>query len=86
MAESMVHDLQDVAAEWDQLPEGERAAWSIDWDNEMAGVESLSRLAAGGVLTADLYSRYRQLLAAIHQSTPILDRLRLSLPTSIHNP
>ncbi len=83
--ELMLDDFPEVAAEWEQLPEGERAAWSIDWGNEMAGLEQLSRFAACGALTSDLYLRYRQLLAALNDAAPILDRLNLSSPESFRN-
>jgi hypothetical protein len=76
----MLGDLPEIAAEWDTLPEGERAAWSIEWDNEMAGLAQISPMAACGALTPDLYSRYRQLLAALGESAPIVSRLNLSLP------
>ena len=83
--ELMLGDLPEVAAEWDSLAEGERASWSIEWDNEMAGLAQLSQMAACGVLTPDLYSRFRQLLAALNDVAPILDRLNLSSPESIRN-
>ena len=83
-AELMLGDLPEIAVEWESLAEGERAAWSIDWDNEMAGLEQLSRLAACGELTPDLYSRYRHVLGAINEAAPILNRLNLS-PPLFHN-
>jgi hypothetical protein len=76
-AELMLGDLPEVAAEWNALGEGERAAWSIEWDNEMAGLAQVARLASCGALTTDLYSRYRRLLTA---AAPILDQLNLSSP------
>jgi hypothetical protein len=84
-AELMLGDLPEIASEWNALGEGERAAWSIDWDNEMAGLAQVARLAAGGELTADLYSRYRRLLSALADAAPILNQLNLSSPELFRN-
>ena len=83
--ELMLGDLLDIAAEWESLAEGERVAWSIEWDNEMAGLEQISRLAACGELAPDLYSRYRRVLTEIYEAAPILDRLNLASPQPFRN-
>jgi hypothetical protein len=83
--ELMLGDLSDVVAEWEQLPEGERVAWSIDWDNEMAGLERLSRYAACGVLTADQYTRYRRLLLELGEVAPVILRLQLKWPSMLRD-
>ena len=33
----MVGDLWEVVDEWDSLDDGERASWSLDWDQVMGG-------------------------------------------------
>jgi hypothetical protein len=78
--ELMLGDLQDVAAEWDTLSKGERAAWSIEWDNEMAGLSHLSSLAACGELPPEAYSRYRQLILALNEAVLLIEQIHLSTP------
>jgi len=49
----ILRDLPDVAADWEQIDDGERVAWSIDWSNEMSALERLTREAAAGLLTVE---------------------------------
>ena len=79
-AELMLADLSEVAAEWDQLGEGERVSWSIDWGNEMSGVEALAQYAAHGLLTTEQYGRYTILLQQLREALPTITRLELYVP------
>src|SRR5215207_5605987 len=46
----MVSDLEEIAREWEGLSDGERASWSLDWSNEMSGLERAVREAGAGTL------------------------------------
>jgi hypothetical protein len=46
----MVLDLEEVAREWEGLSDGERASWSLDWGNEMSGLERAALEAAARTL------------------------------------
>ena len=78
--ELTVGDLTEVADEWDDLADGERVSWSIDWSNEMSGLQSLARYAAENALTADQQARYRDLLRRLAGALPIIERLDLYRP------
>ena len=74
-------DLPVVAAEWDQLDEGERASWSQDWDQLMGAVEVvLEPRLCSGTLGAKDRGRYLDLRRVLMEALPILDHLQLSRP------
>jgi hypothetical protein len=78
--ELMVEDLASVAGEWDQLSPDERMSWSLDWSNEMAALERISRAAAAGQLPSAAPARFRRLVRKIGTALPLLDRLHLYRP------
>lgn len=78
---SMLDDLPEMVAEWEEVGEGERVAWTIDWSNEMAGFERLQRDASEGALTPGQLVQYRELLARLQQAIPVLDQLDLYRPS-----
>lgn len=51
----------------------------------MAGLEQLSRLAACGALTPDLYTHYLQLLFTLGELASIIDGLQLTLPQMLRD-
>jgi hypothetical protein len=75
-----LRDLPQVAAEWESLDEGEQMSWAIQWSNEMAKLERLSRHAAEGSLAADQHERYRQLVESADSLAPVIRRLKLYRP------
>ena len=79
--ELMLGDLLDVAAEWESLNAGEREGWSLDWSNEMSGLERLARDTGEGLLTPTQEERYHALLARIEQVVPTIERLGLYRPS-----
>jgi hypothetical protein len=83
--ELMLGDVPEVAAEWGAIPWGEaatdeRLAWSMDWDNQIAALDSLACDVAAGLLTADQQCRYERLLGKLKEALPLIDALRLSRP------
>ena len=79
-AELMLADLPGVADEWEQLDDGERTGWSLDWGNEMSGLKRIARYASEGLLQAEQQERYRRLLQKLNDALPIIDRLDLRRP------
>jgi hypothetical protein len=76
----MLDDLPQVASEWEHLSDGERTAWSIDWQNEVSGLARLARFVSAGLLTCGQYERYRELLARLVTEGPTLRALQLAEP------
>ena len=78
----MLGDLPDVAADWDQLSDGERASWSHDWD-QLMGTELrlLDPCYRAGSMTPVQQERYRAVLAQLKTALPLLNRLDLYRPT-----
>jgi hypothetical protein len=79
--ELMVNDLPEVAAEWSEISDGERDGWSIDWGNEMARLQRLAEYVADGALDEAGLSRYRAVLARLHEASPLIARLNLRRPS-----
>lgn len=78
--ELTVHALPEVEQEWGQLGDLQRAAWSIDWDNEMSKLRFLAQDCSAGLLTADQQARYRDLLRQLGELLPTIERLDLYRP------
>lgn len=76
----MADDLEEIAHEWDRLPEGERVSWSLDWSNEMSGLERVATEVTSGLLQPPQERTYRDLLARLARSRSLLDRLGLYAP------
>lgn len=76
----MLGDLPEIAAEWDQIGEGERVSWSMDWSNEMAGLKHLAQHASDGLLTPSQAARYEDLVCRLKQVIPTLEQLNLYRP------
>jgi hypothetical protein len=83
LIELTLADLPGIADEWGQIGEGERVSWSMDWSNEMSGLEHLARLATEGVLTDDQLARYREIVRTLAQALPIVERLDLYRPSIV---
>jgi hypothetical protein len=78
--EDLLNELAEVAATWDQLPESEQAAWSLDWDQAMARLRLLDRAARAGEMSLAQRQRYRVLLKRLCQALPALEQLNLQRP------
>lgn len=76
-----VEDVRDVNAQWDAMSGGERASWSADWDQLMTTyLPLLDRHARAGRISEEHRSRYHELLAALRDALPIIERLDLCRP------
>jgi hypothetical protein len=78
----MVGDLPEVAEEWNQLDDGERAHWSLDWDQLMGShLRLLEAHFRAGQMTAAQQERYRAVLSKLKAALPLIERLDLYRPT-----
>ncbi len=77
----MLGDLPEVAQEWDELSDGERVSWSLDWDQLMGALKvTLDPYYRSGDMTADQRARYREILRQLQEALPLIQRLRLYPP------
>lgn len=81
-AELMLHDLPDVASEWETLSGGERAAWAMDWSNEMSALEWVRAQSEDGIAPAQLH-QLRRIEARLMHHAPDLIALKLYIPAFI---
>ena len=74
-------DLRDVGADWHAMIGAERASWSADWDQLMTTyLPLLERHARANRLPAGQLNRYREVLAALRDALPTIERLDLCRP------
>jgi len=77
----MLDDLPEVARDWPQMSDAERASWSLDWDQVIGGdVRLLERQRRSDQMTPDQQARYRDLLCKLKEALPIIERLGLYRP------
>ena len=77
----MLGDLPELADEWDELSDGERVSWSLDWDQIMASdLPLLDRQIRAGEMTTEQETRYRALLCELKAMLPTIQRLQLYPP------
>ncbi|MBI4494987.1 MAG: hypothetical protein HY690_19610 [Chloroflexi bacterium] len=73
--------LPELAREWQDLGDGERASWSRDWDQLMGAVEVvLHPRYLSGAMTINQRTRYCELLSKIDQARPLIRQLNLYSP------
>lgn len=74
--------LPNTAAEWDELPDGERASISMDWAHLIADyLTELDEFYHAGKMTEKQRERYHLLLHKLRDAQPIFERLNLYRPT-----
>lgn len=77
----MLADLEQVAREWDRLPDGERVSWSLDWSNEMSGLEHVVAEVESGILTPAQEQAFRDVVRQLVKARRLLADLELYSPT-----
>ncbi|MBA2447187.1 MAG: hypothetical protein H0V51_04080 [Chloroflexi bacterium] len=82
-----VNDLPNLAKEWEELPDWNRASISLDWDHLLADyLTELERVYRGGAMTPDQQARYRELRCKIRAALPLFERLRfLPIPVPLED-
>ncbi len=74
-------DLPEVAEEWAELADGERASWSLDWDQLMGTyLVLLERHYRAGTMTPDQRALYHELLDRLQAALPLIEQLQLYPP------
>lgn len=74
-------ELPTVQEEWEMLPDGNRASFSLEWDHLMADyLTELHRHYCAGQMMPDQQQRYRTLLRELRVALPIIERLNLYRP------
>lgn len=77
-----LEDLPQVVADWDAMPDGERAAFSLDWDHMMASyLGELRDLDRRGVLDKKQQRRLQRVLQHLHEIVPLGQRIGLYVPS-----
>ena len=80
--ECAVADLPEIVEEWDELPDGERASLSLDWDHLMGSyLILLERYCAGGEMSKEQSRRYNALRASLRAALPLIERLNFYRPS-----
>ena len=79
--ESAVADLPEITDEWDELADGERASWSLDWDHLMGSyLLMLERYHAAREMTTKQDHRYEALRSSLRAALPFIEYLNLYRP------
>lgn len=74
-------ELPIIEAEWDTLPDGNRASFGLEWAHWMADyLTLLHEHRCAGDMTPDQQDRYRTLLRELAAALPIIERLNLYRP------
>jgi hypothetical protein len=78
---TVLGDLREVSAEWDAMSDGERASWSADWDQLMTTYLPLvDRHARANRMPEEQLDCYREVLRALREALPTIERLGLCRP------
>lgn len=78
---SELASLPATAAEWDSLPDWNRASIALDWAHLMADyLPELRRCSEDGSMTTEQCVRYRELLRELKAALPTIERLGLYRP------
>ncbi len=72
--------IPELAAEWAELPDGERASWSHTWDNHMGAVENLILAYRRGELTAEQERDLRKLVRRLGELSAKIAAMGFWLP------
>jgi hypothetical protein len=79
-ASLMLADLDEIAGEWESLAEHERVSWSLDWSNEMSGLEHIAGEFASGSVSPSHERSYLSIMSRLAAARPTAERLGLYLP------
>jgi hypothetical protein len=78
---AMLDELAEVTAEWNTLPDGERASWSMDWDQfALVKFPRITREYMNGDMTPEQEASYRRLIQRIQENRELIERFGLTMP------
>ncbi len=72
--------LPEMAEAWEQEPEDRRLTYSLEWDEPLGRLEQLDRAYRSGALPTEQAARYRDLLRALREALPLIQKLALEPP------
>lgn len=76
-----VGDLLDVAKEWEELSDEERAEESLYWDHYMADfLPELDEYYRAGHLSEEQHERYEELRSKLKEALPVIEKLNFYQP------
>lgn len=79
--EAALSDLPELVDEWDELPDGERASWSLDWDHLMGSYLTLmDEQHRANAMTSAQSGRYEALRTRLRAAMPAIKQLNLYRP------
>ncbi len=77
----MLGDLPEVAQEWDELSDGERVSWSLDWDQLMGALQvTLDPSYRSGAMSDEQRARYGTIRRELKEALPTIEQLQLYPP------
>jgi hypothetical protein len=75
-------DLPEIASEWNDLADGERASLSLDWDHLMASyLMLLNQAFRNDQLPPEARLRFEQLLVRLERAAPLIEQLHFYPPS-----
>jgi len=78
--EGTLLDLEDIAPDWETQPLHVRAAWHMEWRNDMEILAVLQEQYENQTMNTSQVSRFLALLATIQRLLPTIHRLELDAP------
>lgn len=79
------HDIMDLPmheADWPTMPMHTRITLLYEWQDTLSRIEWLTRHHRNGDMSDEQTESYREMLAALRESVPILERLEWPVPPS----
>lgn len=80
----MLEELHDQAERWSEMPEWERADWSLEWAQFVNVLdEVLVPAYQAGDMTAEQRRDYENMVMALRQALALVERLHLTVPQMV---
>lgn len=80
-AAAMLAELHEQPEYWPEMPEWERADWSLEWAQVVNVLEQvLAPACDADDMTPDQRREYQTLLVALQLAGPLVERLGLTIP------
>jgi hypothetical protein len=78
---AMIDELLEVTSEWDEIPEGELAGWTMDWTQfALEKIRMITEDYLSGKMTPEQKSEYHRLLQRIERHRNLIKRFGLTMP------
>jgi hypothetical protein len=78
---AMLDELLDVTEEWDEIPDGELAGWTMDWHQfAFDKIKRITEAYVNGAMTPEQEREYRRLIQRIEHHRDLIERFGLTMP------